>query len=118
MSFLSPRAKAALEVKFLSFRPFIPSDFCRKPRTLKELNLFKANEFRLILLYLVPVWLDDIVSPELYKRLLLLHTAIRLLDSVNDARELINGFVEIYPDTFGNDNFTFNTHCLLHIPDL
>lgn len=115
---------ASLNARFQSFKSYVPSEFVRKPRTLSEVNQFKANEFRQLLLYTLPVLFKDLIGSKLYKQFLTLHIAIRLLsdpkrykDNLNAARALINDFVDKYDETFGAKNFTFNTHCLLHLPD-
>lgn len=115
---------ATLNARFQSFRSYVPSEFVRKPRTLVELNQFKANEFRQLLLYTLPVLFKNLISSKLYKQFVTLHIAIRLLsdprrykENVKAARELIKDFVDKFDETFGKNNFTFNTHCLLHLPD-
>lgn len=50
----------------IELRKIIPSDFNRKPRTLKYMKLWKATELRLFLLYLGPVVLKNILQKELY----------------------------------------------------
>lgn len=114
-----------LNDRFLSYRPYVPSELERKPRTLKQINKFKANEFKQLLSYTLPVLLKDCVEPHVYQRVLLLHVGVRLLqdpqnykDNLDAARAMIDMFVREYPDTFGIENFTFNTHCLIHIPDV
>lgn len=121
---LSKTALAALNARFKSFRSYVPSDFARKPRDLNESSGFKATEYRQMLLYTLPVLLKNIVSPQLYKQVLKLHVAIRLLsdpvrykDNLKAARQLISDFVEQYDDTIGKKHFTYYTHCLLHITD-
>lgn len=114
----------ALNARFQSFRAYVPSDFERKPRTLKEFGSFKANECRQMLLYTIPVLLKGLVSEQLYGQFIKLHVAIRLLsdplrykDNIAAARKLISEFVFDYDESFGKSNFTFNTHVLLHLPD-
>lgn len=114
----------ALQSRFLSFRAYVPSEFARKPRTLHEIGSFKATECRQMLLYTLPVLLKNIVPDQVYKQVIKLHVAIRLLSdpirykaNVPAAKQLINEFVYDFDETFGADNFTFNTHILLHIPD-
>lgn len=121
---LSKAALLALKGRFKSFRSYVPSDFARKPRDLNEISGFKATEYRQILLYTLPVLLKNIVSPLLYKQVLKLHVAIRLLsdplrykENIGAARELITQFVDEYDDVIGKKHFTFYSHCLLHIPD-
>lgn len=121
---LSKTELSTLQARFLSFRAYIPTDFARKPRPFAEIAGFKATEFRQLLLYTLPVLFKDIVSPDLYKHILKLHVAIRLLsdpnkykENIGAARCLIKEFVDQYDDTIGKKHFTFYTHCLLHIPD-
>lgn len=120
----SKATMATIQARFKSFRSWVPSDFARKPRTLTELAYFKATEFRQMLLYTLPVLLKGLVSPQLYRHILKLHAAIRLLsdpskykDNINAARKLINDFVDQYDEVIGKKHFTYYTHCLLHVPD-
>lgn len=121
---LSPTELSALNSRFVSFRTYVPSEFVRKPRSFKNLAGFKAAEYRQMLLYTFPVLLKDVVSPALYNQVLKLHAAVRLLsdpdkylDNLSAAKLLINEFVDQYDATIGQQNFTFYTHCLLHIAD-
>lgn len=121
---LSKTGLSTLQSRFKSFRPFVPTEFARKPRSLTELSSYKATEFRQMLLYTLPVLLKNVVSPALYSHVLKIHVAIRLLSDPNKyeknidaAKELIKEFVEQYDETIGKKYFTFYTHCLLHIPD-
>lgn len=124
VSRLSKVAFDQMNARFVSFRAYVPSEFERKPRTLQELHWFKANELRQLLLYTLPVLLKGFVSEQLHRQVLLLHVAVRLLQDQNNfrensnaARQFLNLFVSQYSATFGKKNFTYNTHCLLHIPD-
>lgn len=121
---VTKEAFASMQYQFKSFRKHVPSEFARKPRSLTEVSSFKATEFRQMLLYTLPVLLKDLVSTDLYVNVLKLHVAIRLLsdptkykENINAARELIKEFVDEYDSIFGKENFTFYTHCLLHVAD-
>lgn len=121
---ISKQALSALKARFKTFKSYVPSDFARKPRDLNELGGFKATEFRQMLLYTLPVLLKNIVCPQLYRQVVKLHVAIRLLsdpvrykDNLKAARTLITEFVNEYDDVLGKKHFTYYTHCLLHIPD-
>ena len=50
----------------ISIRPHIPSDFARKPISLKEVAMWKANEHRQFLLYTGMVALRAKVSSAIY----------------------------------------------------
>jgi hypothetical protein len=52
--------------KLLDTRNYIPSDFSRKPRTILEIDRWKATECRQFLLYTGPVVLKSVLSPPLY----------------------------------------------------
>lgn len=124
VSYLSKIAFDRMNDRFISFEQYTPSEFERKPRTLKEVGKFKGNEFRQLLNYTLPVMLKDFVSPQLYTQTLRLHVAIRLLQDENNyianlpaARELIKIFIRDFSATYGIRNFKYNTHCLLHIAD-
>jgi hypothetical protein len=104
----------------------LPSEFARQPRSLEELERWKATEFRQFLLYTGPVVLKKIVPKELYVHFLALTVGISiLLDSderkrtsyLEYARELLAYFVHqskrVYSDIF----VSYNVHNLLHIAD-
>lgn len=124
ISHFSNTAFDEMNERFKSFYAYTPSEFERKPRTLDEVHHFKANELRQILLYTFPIMLKGFVSEQLYGEVMLYHVAFRLLQDPNDcrqnanaAREFLELFVSQYSASFGIQNFTYNTHCVLHIPD-
>ena len=57
----------------------LPTDFVRQPRSLSELDRWKASELRRFLLYTGIVVLKGILSKECYKHFLSLPLAIRML---------------------------------------
>lgn len=124
ISHFSTTAFDQMNERFMSFYEYAPSEFERKPRTLKDLQLFTANELRQLLFYTLPVMLKGFVNEQLFEEVMLYHVAFRLLqdphncrENVNAARELLKLFVLRYSASFGIQNFTYNTHCLLHISD-
>lgn len=56
-----------------------PHDFNRKPRSLHELNMWKATEYRQFLLYLDPVVLTPWLPIKIFKHFLLFHASIFIL---------------------------------------
>lgn len=81
---------------------YVPSDFARRPRSLKDLKHFKATEFRQFVLYIGPVVLSGMLDSDKYSHFLLLHSAIHILSThlceikewVDYAGYLLNKFVE------------------------
>ncbi|KAJ8928688.1 hypothetical protein NQ314_018698 [Rhamnusium bicolor] len=101
----------------------IPSEFCRKPRTLKEVNRWKATELRQFLLYTGPIVLKSILPKKHYLNFLSLHISIRILCSpisnsdevLQYAHSLLVYFVETFSLMYGNQFLSHNVHNLLHI---
>ena len=57
----------------------LPSEFARQPRSLAELDRWKATELRNFLLYTGPVVLKGIIDVNQYRHFLSFSVAIRLL---------------------------------------
>ena len=62
----------------ISIRPHIPSEFARKPRSLKEVAMWKATEHRQFLLYTGMVVLRAKVNSAIYNNFLLLSICMRV----------------------------------------
>lgn len=100
----------------------IPYEFCRKPRSLKELDRWKATELRQFLLYTGPFVLKNILTAERYHHFLKLSVAIRILLDEEDckknilfARNLLANFVKDVPVLYDVSYLTCNFHNLLHL---
>lgn len=103
-----------------------PSEFARQPRTLSELDRWKATELRSFLLYSGPVVLRPLVSTKTWKHFLSLSIAIRMLleeddtvrcDNIDSARKLLHYFVYNANEHYGETFCVYNVHGLLHLPD-
>lgn len=108
----------------LAVREHIPTDFCRQPRSLTEIDRWKATEFRLFLLYCGPVVLKGILPDTFYKHFLLLFVASTILSDKNlsitytdYASSLLSSFVNGVVELYGRTELVYNIHCLLHIVD-
>lgn len=112
--------------KFLKeVKPYIPSDFTRKPRNLDEFENYKATELRLIVLYIgVPMLLRCCSSTEKVKNFLQLSMGYRLLMGRNGqvdetdcryAQQLYQDFVNGFSELYGPEHVSFNIHGLLHL---
>ncbi|KAK0148200.1 hypothetical protein N1851_012085 [Merluccius polli] len=70
-------------------RSYIPLEFVRKPRTLRDLDRWKATEFRMFLLYIGPVILLSYLDKNIYQNVMLLFSSIKI--STGDNTFVING---------------------------
>ncbi|KAK0062244.1 transposase domain-containing protein [Biomphalaria pfeifferi] len=108
----------------LRIRKFIPREFSRKPRSLLELDRWKATEFRLFLLYVGVVALKSNVVQKVYKHFLLFSVAIYCLASpefyvthADWAHEQLKLFILKAEEVFGKDFIVYNVHGLLHLSE-
>lgn len=103
----------------------IPSEFSRKPRSLKDIHRFKATEYRQFLLYTGPSALLGVLDSKLYVHFLYLHCAMKILLSDKAsvpnfnslAKYLLEKFVKIGQEYYGQEFVVYNVHNLLHIAD-
>lgn len=100
----------------------LPYEFERTPRTLQYLKRYKATEFRQLLLYTLPILLQNIIDHSIYKHFLKLHCAIRILCSkqfhitLNEqASEFLVSFIEEFDGFYDDHQYSFNVHSLLHL---
>lgn len=101
---------------------FCPSDFASKPRPLSQYLLYKATEWRRVLLYDGFILQKNHRHKEVYECYLLAACAMRiLLDSKlrsefsDDAHELFVQFVKRSYRVLGASFVVFNIHQLLHL---
>lgn len=102
----------------------MPGEFTRQPRSLSELDRWKATEFRQFLLYTGPIVLRNVVSKELYTHFLMLTVALSImLDSderkrnayLNYAQKLLDTFVDNAQHLYGPTFVVYNVHSLRHL---
>ena len=101
---------------------WIPHEFQRKPRSLEEVDRWKATECRQFLLYTGPLVLRGRIPSDNYLHFLCLHVAVRILvkptlvmTEVDYAESLLQYFVQQFPKLYGKENMSFNVHGLLHL---
>ena len=101
----------------------IPKEFSRKPRSLKELDRWKATELRQFLCYTGIFVLHGILPPVYYNHFLLLFCAMRILcDKIECIRNnecaaaMLKRFVNKFGDLYGEHSVSYNVHNLIHIP--
>lgn len=105
-------------------RHYVPSEMSRKPRSLSDIDRWKASEFRLFLLYTGPVVLRSNVPDQVADNFMALHTAMSILCSplscaehLDYAEKLLVHFVNVFITIYGNHAVSLNVHCLVHIVD-
>lgn len=115
---------SVISEKLISLKAFIPAEFARKPRALKERLRWKATELRQFLLYTGPVVLKGVLAEEVYKNFMLLSVAIHILASpslclvMNDfARALLCSFVDHFSQLYGAQFVVYNIHGLVHLSE-
>jgi hypothetical protein len=111
-----------ISVRLLECTKYISADFCRRPRSLREVDRWKATEFRQFLLYTGPVVLNGVLPEEHYNLFMSLSVAIRILCSANEyltylnySNELLRYFVTEFSRLYGKEYISYNVHNLIHL---
>lgn len=74
-----------MSTRFLRIKPFVTSDFPRKPRGLNEVARFKATEFKFILIHVGVIVLNGVITYECCSHFLCLRVAFRILLSLHSS---------------------------------
>ena len=108
--------------RLLSMKRFIPNTFSRLPRSLDEVDRWKATEFRLFMLYTGKIVLRGILPKALYEHFLTFSIALSILVSPslsmqhrNYAHELLLHFVGKCKELYSAEFLVYNVHSLIHI---
>lgn len=119
---LPSRQTQSISDRLIQCAAHVPREFARKPRSLSDVDRWKATEFRQFLLYSGPVVLQGILSDVLYKHFLLLCVGISILcspqlsvDLCQYAQELLVAFVQDVLNIYGVDMMVYNVHSLVHL---
>lgn len=100
-----------------------PAEINRPSRPLDCISNWKATEFRTFLLKTGPVVLKDHLPEEAYNHFLALHCATTiccsesLLPYVDVAQYLFKEFVDNFGHIYGDENYCYNIHSLIHLTD-
>jgi len=104
-------------------KPSIPAEFARKSRKLDCVKLWKATEYRLILLYTGPLTFKSVLKKNVYLNFLILHVIVNILSSqelhehLMYAQELILFFIITFKKLYGICYMSHNVHNLIHLVD-
>ncbi|KYM98827.1 hypothetical protein ALC62_10457, partial [Cyphomyrmex costatus] len=105
----------------VKLKPSIPVEFARKPRKIECVKMWKATEYRLILLYTGPLDFKSVLKKDVYTHFMILHVIIRILSSenlkeyINYAQDLILYFIKKFIQLYGIQNVSHNVHNLMHL---
>lgn len=115
---------AVIDTKIASLKKYWPVEFNRKPRSLAELERWKATEFMHFLLYSGIILLKHCLSSRVYNNFLVLKFAITILlgEDLNYnynayAGELLRHFITNACKIYGDEFLVYNTHAMIHLPD-
>jgi len=104
--------------------PYVPREFLRKGRSLNDLDRWKATEYRNFLVYTGPVILKGILPTDMYNHFKIFNIAIYCLANalfyrhyLNFAHELLVAFVDQFGHLYGEDQYVYNVHGLVHLAD-
>ena len=121
---LPARSVAEVSARLISLRQHTPCEFARKPRSLTDIDRWKATEFRQFVLFTGPVVLKKILPDQLYNNFVLLHVAITCLLSptlcslyVDFSEKLLKKFVLHGIEVYGEEFSVYNVHNLIHLAD-
>lgn len=116
---LSETHITVLNGKLAELKPHIPNVFARKPRSLNELERWKATEYRQFLLYSGKLVLKSILPKQQYKHFMLLSCAFCILVSrsltssyADVADSFLQTFLRQAPDIYGEGVIAYNMHAL------
>lgn len=122
---ISSKQRQFLSEFLLEINKCWPSEFNRKPRSLIDLEHWKANEYHQFLLYIGPFILKNILPKVYYCHFMLLFVAIYILNSEELCRgemnkyadDLLKLFVKESGKLYGKEFLVYNVHSLVHIAD-
>lgn len=121
---LSQNKKRLLSQSLIELQSQIPVDFQRTTRSIADISKWKATEYRLFLLYVGPVVLQQILEKRYYNHFLLFHVACRILCSDNlclkynfQAKVYLKNFVLLTKQYYNTQSLVLNIHSLSHLAD-
>lgn len=123
---LSYRQISEISTQLLLFSGKLPSEFARQPRTLFEVERWKATEFRQFLLYTGLVVFKKILHKNAYTHFLCLTIGVSILLEANAqkrtaylnyARQLLTRFVDRSNHFYSDHFLVYNVHNLKHLCD-
>lgn len=119
---LCVRYRLEVSADLLRLQDSTPTDFTRKPRSLQELDYWKATEHRNFLVYFGPVVLKGHLESKFYRHFLKLSCAVTIpaspklgMERCGDAERLLREFVMEAGALYGKGIYVYNVHSLVHL---
>ena len=115
--------KGKISTRLEEMSKYMPSEFSRKPRSLNDLDRYKATELRAFLLYTGPVSLLQNIHENMYRNFLLLSVSIRMLSGdlctqdLQIAHKYLIAFITHFESLYGSRHLVYNVHNLCHLTD-
>jgi len=120
---LTEENRLSINNELLVLRSYIPSEFCRLPRSLDDIHYWKGTELRNFAFYYSVFLLKGKIQKKIYSHFLLLVFGIRILlckDTCYKYNEIslkfLRKFVTDYGVLYGQQYVSYNVHSLIHLP--
>ncbi|XP_052472877.1 uncharacterized protein LOC128029257 [Carassius gibelio] len=123
---LSKAQREQVQMNISTLKQALPAEFSRQPRSMEDLDRWKATELRQFMLYTGPLILKDVLSNDQYHHFLCLSVGMSiLLDESDEKREsylgyahnILEHFVDGSVDFYGPTFPTYNIHSIKHLSD-
>ncbi|XP_065645700.1 uncharacterized protein LOC136076155 [Hydra vulgaris] len=121
---ISMQTANAISCELINIAKYVTMEFSSKPRSLNEIDCWKATEFRTFLCYLRPLVLRSHLSPQQYHHFMLMHVAVTILSSnsmlnmyCDYAENLLKEFVDQMSELYGSTAVIYTIHSLIHVCD-
>ena len=108
--------------QLVTLQAFVRKEFARKPRSLRDLDRWKATELHFFILYAGPVVLQSHVPTAVHENFMLFAVGMYILLSprfcithVDYAEHLLINFVQHYAVLYGRDQVVYNVHTVSHL---
>lgn len=123
---LSKVQREQVERNISQLKGALPAEFTRQPRSMEELDRWKATELRQFMLYTGPVVLKDVLPEDQYHHFLCLSVGMNiLLEEADGKREsylsyahnILEHFVDNSVGLYGPTYPTYYIHSIKHLSD-